>query len=207
MVLGPCQAGSQSCASRVCYGRTVQGKLGKTLIDEERISVRVSELARAISADLERISASPEETRIVLIPIMTGAMVFASDLIRRMPVKLRLGLVAVSSYVGKSMASRGAMIRGELPRDLAGQHVLIVDDILDSGQTLSLVRELVLAQNPASVRVCVLLRKPEEARVSHVHADYVGFDIPNVFVVGYGLDHDGHFRNLPAIAELAGVEP
>src|SRR5258705_10261138 len=88
--------------------------------------------------------------QIVLVPILTGAVVFVADLIRHMPLKLRLGVVAVSSYPGRSMQSKGAAIRGEIPPDLAGKHVLIVDDILDSGRTLGLVRRVIQEQNPAS---------------------------------------------------------
>jgi len=112
-----------------------------------------------------------------------------------------LGLVAVSSYPGTSLESKGAMLRSELPRNLAGKHVLIVDDILDSGQTLDVLSRLIAEQKPASLRLCVLLRKPGKAKVL-VKPDYVGFDIPDEFVVGYGLDYDGFYRNLPQIATL-----
>ncbi len=92
-------------------------------------------------------------------------------------------------------------MRSELPRNLAGKHVLVVDDILDSGQTLDVLGKLILEQKPASLRLCVLLRKPGKAKVA-VKADYVGFDIPDEFVVGYGLDYDGFYRNYPEIATL-----
>ena len=139
---------------------------------------------------------------VVMLPILTGALVFTADLVRQMPVKLSLRVVAVSSYPGKSIQSKGAILASEIPTDLAGKHVVIIDDILDSGQTLGLVRELVERQGAASVRVCVLLRKPETVRRRAVTAEYVGFDIPDEFVVGYGLDFDGFYRNLPEIGVL-----
>jgi hypoxanthine phosphoribosyltransferase len=134
--------------------------------------------------------------------VLTGALVFTADLIRELPIKLALRLVAVSSYPGKSMESKGIMMASELPGDLAGKHVLIIDDILDSGQTLGMVRELVERQSPASVRCCVLLKKPQSARKREVAVEYVGFEIPDAFVVGYGLDYDGFYRNHPEIATL-----
>ncbi len=177
----------------------------RVLIDEATIAARVRALGRQIAADLlaDIESTGGRQDQIVLVPILTGSIVFVADLIRQMPLKLSLGVVAVSSYPGKSMQSKGAAIRGEIPQDLAGKHVLVVDDILDSGRTLGLVRRLIEEQNPASLRVAVLLRKVlETARAEEPPVEYVGFDIPDEFVVGYGLDYDGHYRNYPAIAVL-----
>lgn len=181
-------------------------EIDRILIDRERIAERVRELgvriAEDLRAELEREGdAGGGDGRIVLVPILTGSIVFVADLIRQLPLKMSLGVVAVSSYPGRTMASKGAAIRGELPRDLKGRHVLVVDDILDSGQTLALVERLIREQEPASVRICVLLRKSVE-RSAAVEADYVGFDIPDEFVVGYGLDFDGYYRNYPQIATL-----
>lgn len=136
-------------------------------------------------------------------PILTGAMVFAADLIREMPMRLSMRLVTVSSYPGATTVSKGAALRGAIPADLGGRHVVVIDDILDSGHTLALVRELVLEQNPASLRLCVLLDK-KVARSVEIRPNYVGFEIPDAFVVGYGLDYDGYYRNLPEIAVLEG---
>lgn len=176
------------------------------LIDREAIAARVRALGAEVAADLQRAIArhhdDPDDAQVVLIPILTGALVFTADLIRQMPMMMSLRVVAVSSYPGKSMESKGAKIAGELPQDLAGKHVVIVDDILDTGQTLSIVKRLIQEQHPASVRICVLLRKPESVRREKVEADYVGFDIPEEFVVGYGLDYDGFYRNYPQIAVL-----
>lgn len=176
-------------------------EIDRVLIDADRIAARVRELGAEISRDLMADMTRSGNGHVVLVPILTGSIVFVADLIRHMPLKLSLGVVAVSSYPGRSMQSKGAAIRGELPRDLAGKHVLIVDDILDSGRTLSLVRTLIAEQKPASVRLCVMLNKsvPRDVEVA---AEYVGFDIPDEFVVGYGLDYDGYYRNAPYVAVL-----
>ncbi len=189
--------------------------LAKVLVSRDQIAKRVAALGQKLALDLEaalaKDGATDNDGRIVLIPIMTGALVFAADLIRQMPLKLSLRLVAVSSYPGSSVTSKGAKLASELPPDLAGKHVIVIDDILDSGQTLGLVRELIEAQKPASVRLCVLLRKPDSVRKREVHAEYIGFEIPDEFVVGYGLDYDGYYRNIPDIATLnpsvAGIAP
>ncbi|MCC6971776.1 MAG: hypothetical protein IT434_16305 [Phycisphaerales bacterium] len=190
--------------------------LAGILVDEREIAKRVRELGAQLAADLERDLAresgsdgtagdaanSDDFGKVVMIPVMTGAIVFVADLIRAMPMRLSLKLVAVSSYPGASVQSKGAKLAAEIPGDLAGKHVVVVDDILDSGQTLGLVRELIAAQKPASLRVCVLLRKPDRVRQRAVDVQYVGFEIPDEFVVGYGLDFDGHYRNVPNIATL-----
>lgn len=181
-------------------------EIDQVLISRERIAARVREMAGQLAADLakqlrQEQSGPGVEGRVVLVPIMTGAMIFTADLIREMPIKLSLGLVAVSSYPGESITSKGAHLSSELPRDLAGKHVVIIDDILDSGQTLHLIRKAIIEQQAASVRICVLLSKQVE-RVAEVTPDYVGFEIPDAFVVGYGLDYDGYYRNYPEIATL-----
>lgn len=185
--------------------------LAGILVDERAIAKRVRELGAQLAADLERDLAresgsdgagSDDFGKVVMIPVMTGAIVFVADLIRAMPMRLSLKLVAVSSYPGASVQSKGAKLAAEIPGDLAGKHVVVVDDILDSGQTLGLVRELIAAQKPASLRLCVLLRKPDRVRQRAVDVQYVGFEIPDEFVVGYGLDFDGHYRNVPNIATL-----
>ncbi|MCA9292850.1 MAG: hypothetical protein KDA20_03455 [Phycisphaerales bacterium] len=181
---------------------------GTVLIDRERIRARVHQMGQALSDDLasalerEGHDALSHPDRIVMMPIMTGAMVFTADLIREMPLKLSIRLVTVSSYPGQSTESKGASLRGALPKDLGGRHVVLIDDILDTGRTLKLVRDLVVEQGPASVRSCVLLNKPER-READITAEHVGFDIPDEFVVGYGLDFDGFYRNVPDIVSLS----
>lgn len=171
----------------------------RVLFSRDAIAARVAELGQAIADDLDVLANHP--TEVMLVPVLTGSMVFVADLIRHLPHKLRIGVMSVSSYPGRSIESKGALIRSGLPEDLAGKHVLIVDDILDTGQTLTLVRDIIAEQRPAEVRTCVLLRKDrEQARSFPV--DYVGFDIPDEFVVGYGLDYNDYYRNLPDIVTL-----
>jgi hypoxanthine phosphoribosyltransferase len=182
-------------------------EIERILVPRDAIAARVREMAleiaRDLRADLSRDGHSAlDEDRVILIPIMTGAMIFAADLIREMPVKLAIGLVTVSSYPGQSVSSKGAQLASALPDNLAGKHVLVIDDILDSGQTLALVQAVVGAQNPASLRIAVLLDKKTK-RVRDVPVDYVGFEIPDEFVVGYGLDYDGYYRNHPEIVVLS----
>jgi hypoxanthine phosphoribosyltransferase len=124
-----------------------------------------------------------------------------ADLIRHLPHRVRISLVTVTSYPGRSTQSRGAQIEGALPADLQGKHIIIVDDVLDSGGTIRLIRDAVEQRGPRSVRVCVLLRKSVPAALS-TPCDYVGFDIPDEFVVGYGLDYDNYYRNLPDVGTL-----
>lgn len=169
------------------------------LLDRTRIAQRVAELGKQIAGDLENLADHP--TDVVLVPILTGSIVFLADLIRHLPQKLRIGVISVSSYPGKSMTSKGVSIRSALPPSLAGRHVVIIDDILDSGQTIAMVREIIQEQEPASVWACVLLRKDRPEAMT-VPVEYVGFDIPDEFVVGYGLDYDDYYRNLPDIVTL-----
>lgn len=181
--------------------------LGKVLIDREQIAARVRELGVQLSTELEaevrRSGGDPNNhaDQIVLLPILAGAIVFTADLIREMPLRMSMRMVTVTSYAGQTTTSRGAAFRGALPQDLGGRHVVVIDDILDSGQTLALVKQLVLEQNPASLRLCVLLDK-KVTRKAPISANLVGFEIPDEFVVGYGLDYDGYYRNLPEIRVL-----
>lgn len=141
------------------------------------------------------------DARITIVPVMTGAMVFCSDLVRQMPLRLRISTLRVSSYPGSATNSQGAKLVEAQLNGVAESHVLLVDDILDSGNTLRLLIPMLQSYKPASLRTCVLLRKERpEARAFHV--DYFGFDIPDEFVVGYGLDYDDHYRNLPDIVSL-----
>lgn len=177
----------------------------RVLIRREEIERRVGEIADALGAsllaELHEDGVEPDDARIVLVPVMTGALVFAADLIRRLPLKLRLELVAVSSYAGATTVSRGALLAGEMPSDLRGARVVVVDDIVDSGRTLDLLTTLLRERGPRSVRTVVLLDKATRRAVEFA-PDHVGFEIPDEFVVGYGLDFDGYYRNLPDIATL-----
>ncbi len=172
--------------------------LEQVLVDRERIARRIREIAADIARDLGNVA---DDEEIVLVAILTGSIIFLADLIRQLPQKLRIEVLAVSSYPGRSTTSQGARIAGPPVADIEGRHVLIVDDILDSGGTLRLIRQELARGRPKSIRACVLLRKQRPSAMS-TPCDYVGFDIPDVFVVGYGLDYNNHYRNLPDIGTL-----
>ncbi len=175
----------------------MRADLERILIPRERIAARVRELAQAIA----RTYAGSEEDGITLVTILSGSLIFLADLIRELPIRMKLGLVTVSSYRGATTQAGEARLRDALNVDVTGRHVLLIDDILDTGGTLRLVRDELARHAPKSVRTCVLLRKPSKAPVD-VQAEFVGFDIEDQFVVGYGLDYNDHYRNLPDIGIL-----
>jgi hypoxanthine phosphoribosyltransferase len=137
----------------------------------------------------------------LLVGVLKGAVMFMTDLARSLPVPVQLEFMAVSSYGSATSSSGVVRILKDLDRDIAGRDVLVVEDIVDSGLTLSWLCKNLLARNPASLEVCALLRKPDAIRVE-VPVKYVGFDIPNEFVVGYGLDYAERYRDLPYIGTL-----
>ena len=173
----------------------MQRDVDRILIPQQRIAARVAELARQITAD------HTPGGEVTIVPILTGAMIFCADLIRQIPIAMQIGLLTVSSYPGRSLRTQGSRVMGEQLGEVRGRHLLLVDDILDSGGTIRLVTGLLHELGPASVRTCVLLRKDRPA-ARDVRADYVGFEIPDEFVVGYGLDYDNYYRNLPDIVTL-----
>jgi hypoxanthine phosphoribosyltransferase len=171
----------------------------RILIDRDTIASRIAELGREIVTDLGQLS---EEDGLILVPILTGSITFVADLMRQLPLRVRIGLVTASSYPGSSTSSQGVTLgETDLPEQLNGRHVLIIDDILDSGRTIRRVRQEIEARSPLSVRACVLLRKRIPSAME-TPCEYVGFDIDNEFVVGYGLDFDDYYRNLPDIGVL-----
>ena len=164
------------------------------VVSAEAIETRIEELARSIDADY----AGREP---LLVGVLKGAAMFMSDLARALDRPSTMEFMAVSSYAGATASSGVVRILKDLDRDIAGQHVLIVEDIIDSGLTLSWLLRNLTARNPASVEVVALLRKPDAVKVE-VPVKYVGFDIPNEFVVGYGLDYAERYRDLPYIGRL-----
>lgn len=183
-------------------------RIDRVLIDRATIADRVADLAVQIAEDFEAevgadaVNRDREPAELTLVPLLTGSVIFLADLIRDLPLMMRIRLPQVSSYPGRATTSQGVRVDDSLEGDgLAGRHVLIIDDILDSGRTITAVRELIQRHQPASLKVCVLLRK-DLPSARQVHADYVGFDIPDAFVVGYGLDYDGYYRNLPEVCTL-----
>ena len=171
----------------------------RILISRQEIADRTRELGEAITKDLHETGTNGE---IVLVAVMTGSIIFVADLMRHLPMKIRISLITASSYVGASTTSSGEPILGAVPSDIAGKHVLLVDDILDSGRTLTKIRGELEQLGPRSIRTCVLLRKKLESAMA-VPCEYVGFDIEDEFVVGCGLDYDGYYRNLPDLGVIA----
>jgi hypoxanthine phosphoribosyltransferase len=170
----------------------------RVLIPREKIQHRVRELAEQITHDHMTKNGEGEVT---IVPILTGAMIFACDLMRHIPMAMKIGLMTVSSYPGTATTSQGVTINYKKVGDLTGRHVILVDDILDSGSTIRAVVPMLRDMGAATVRVCVLLRK-DRPEATQTPADYVGFDIPDEFVVGYGLDYDDYYRNLPDVVTL-----
>ncbi len=174
----------------------MQADIERILIRRDRIAVRV----RAMADEIARHYTGSNQG-LMIVCVLSGAFIFVADLIRHLPLRMKIGLVAVSSYPGKRTTPQEAQLVAPLTPSVAGRDVLLADDILDTGQTLRAVQADLARQGPASLRTCVLLRKAAKAP-SDVAVDFVGFDIEDVFVVGYGLDYDGHYRNFPDIAVL-----
>jgi hypoxanthine phosphoribosyltransferase len=170
------------------------GDIDQVLVTEDQISAKVRELADKISADYA-------DRDLLLVGVLKGAVMFMSDLARALSRPAELEFMAISSY-GSSTSSSGVVrILKDLDHDIAGQHVLVVEDIIDSGLTLSYLLKNLATRQPASLEVVALLRKPDAVRVD-VPVRYVGFEIPNEFVVGYGLDYAQRYRGLPFIGRL-----
>ena len=175
--------------------QVMKDEIERILITRDQIGQRVCEMGK----ELTEVYAHSQDLTIVA--VLSGSVIFLADLMRQIPFKMKIALITVSSYAGATTESRGAIITQQLRGDLAGRDVLIVDDILDTGNTLRAVQDEIQRRGPASLRTCVLLRKPGKAEVD-VHADFVGFDIDDVFVVGYGLDYNNLYRNYPHIGVL-----
>ena len=163
-----------------------------TLVSEEEIQKRVDEISKRINSDYKG------KGSLVLVGVLKGAFIFLADLSRRLAIPHSIEFIAVSSY-GKQGADSGAVrLLMDVREDLEGKHVMVVEDILDTGHTLDYLMTLLQARNPASLSTCVLVRKTERMQVD-VPVDYLGFDIPDVWVVGYGLDFAEQHRTLPYI--------
>ncbi len=169
--------------------------LARVLVTEEQIEQRIAELAASIDADYA-------ERDLLLIGVLKGAVMVMADLSRALHLPVTMDWMAVSSYGSGTKSSGVVRILKDLDRDITGKHVLVVEDIIDSGLTLSWLLLNLRSRGPESVEVCTLLRKPDAAQVP-VDVRYVGFDIPSEFVVGYGLDYAEQYRNLPFVGTLA----
>src|SRR5437868_9892508 len=170
------------------------------LLTADRIQQRVAEMAREIATGYRGKSA------VTIVGVLTGSLIFLADLVRHLDLPLRIGLIQASSYRGSATAPGALHIQPELVPDVRGRHILLIDDILDTGQTLAYLSDHLRNLGAASLRVAVLLRKRGRQTVSF-EPDYCGFDIPNAFVVGYGLDYNDEYRNLPYIAVLPQAVP
>ena len=166
----------------------------RILLSEEQIKARVAEIGRQITMDYEG-------KKPLLVSVLKGSVIFMADLMRAIDVDCEIDFMSVSSY-GRSKSSSGVVrILKDLDHDITGKHIIVVEDILDSGLTLSYILDMLKSRGAASLRLCTLLDKPERRRVS-VAVDYSGFTVPDDFVVGYGLDYGETYRNLPYIGIL-----
>ena len=168
--------------------------IDKILISEEQIKRRTKELAEQISRDYE-------DKDLVLICVLKGGVVFLVDLMRQLTIPHAIDFMATSSYGASTQSSGVVRILKDLDNPIHGRDVLIVDDIIDSGRTVDYLVRILNERGPASLRLCTLLNKPDRREVE-VHLDYIGFDIPNEFVIGYGMDFAENYRNLPFIGVL-----
>lgn len=173
----------------------IADQLTTVLVTEEEIHAKLDELARQVEADYAG-------RDLLLIGVLKGAVMVMADFARRLTREVTMDWMAVSSYGAGTKSSGVVQIRKDLDTDLTGKHVLIVEDIIDSGLTLSWLLDNFASRGAASIEILALLRKPDAAKVE-LHSRYVGFDIPTDFVVGYGLDFDERYRNLRDVAVLA----
>ncbi|MDD4075156.1 MAG: hypoxanthine phosphoribosyltransferase [Eubacteriales bacterium] len=168
--------------------------MARVLVSKEQIAARVAELGKQISADYDG-------KDVVVVCILKGAVHFFSDLTRALTCQMEMDFMSISSYGNSRKTSGVVRIVKDIDADITGRHVLIVEDIMDSGLTLNYLTMLLQAREPASIRIACLLDKPER-RECAISPDYVGFIIPNEFVVGYGLDFDGFYRNVPYVGVM-----
>ncbi len=167
--------------------------IGKPFLTATQIQGRVLDLA-------ERISSDHLGKEILAIGILKGAVIFFADLVRALRIPVSIDFIISTSYL-KTSSTGEVKVHYDLREEVAGRDVLLIEDIVDTGTSLNFLRERILSRRPASLKICALLDK-KERRIVDVPIDYVGFEIPNIFVVGYGLDYENRYRNLPYIAEF-----
>lgn len=166
----------------------------KILVSEEQIQARITEIAAQINKDYEGES-------VVLVGLLNGSIPFLADLFKQIKIKAKLDFMDVSSYHGTTTSNGEVRILKDLARQIADENVLVVEDIIDTGKTLKVVKRILENRHPKSLKIVSLLDKPAGRKVA-IEADYVGFEIENEFVIGYGLDYDEYYRNLPYIGIL-----
>lgn len=169
--------------------------------DIEKVLFSAEQLHEITERIGEQVSFDYQGKNLLLVSVLKGSVVFMADLMRAIKIPCRIDFMSVSSYGAGTKTSGVVKITKDLDINLEGYDLLIVEDILDSGMTLHYIIEMLKARHPASVRVCTLFDKPER-RVAEVHADYVGAQVPDAFIVGYGLDYDQRYRNLPFVGVL-----
>lgn len=164
----------------------------KVLLSAQQLQAKIAELGAKISEDYRG-------KKLLMVSVLKGSVVFMADLMRSVTVPCEIDFMSVKSYGDDTKSSGEVRITKDLDRPIEGYDLLIVEDILDSGRTLSYLRQVLSARHPASIRLCTLLDKPDRREAMDVAADYVGFTIPDAFVVGYGLDYAEKYRNLPYV--------
>lgn len=175
-------------------GNDMLKDIDRVLISEEDLSKIVKELGAKITEDYK-------DKNLLLVSILKGSVIFMADLMREINIPCNIDFMAVSSYGSGTKSSGVVKIIKDLDSSIEGKDLLIVEDILDSGRTLNYIKEILLARNPKSIRICTLFDKPERRDVD-LYADYIGSKVPNEFIVGYGLDYNEYYRNLPYIGVL-----
>jgi hypoxanthine phosphoribosyltransferase len=194
-----CDDAAGRCGCRRPDPALYPGEIASVLVTEEQIRCRTTQLAQQVAADFQ---AEHGTSDLLLVGVLKGAVMFMTDLARALPIPVQLEFMAVSSYGSASSSSGVVRILKGLDRDIAGRNVLVVEDIIDSGLTLSWLLRNLTTRRPATLEVCTLLRKPDAIRID-VPVRYIGFDIAKEFVVGYGLDYAERYRDLPYIGTLA----
>lgn len=171
---------------------------GRPIVTQEQMRMRIRELGRQITMDYAG-------QDLILVGVLKGAYAFYADLARAIRIPMRVDFIVVASYSGKAKSSGKVKMVTDLTEDIAGRDVLLVEDIVDSGLTAQYLVNTLQKRKPKTIRICSLLSKPER-REKNVQIDYVGFEIPNKYVVGYGLDYEQKYRNLPYLAVLDTVD-
>ena len=169
--------------------------------DIEKVLISENELADIVKRLGKQISEDYRDKNLLMVSILKGSVIFMADLMRAIDIPCSIDFMAVSTYGDKTKSSGVVRILKDLDQSIEGKDILIVEDILDSGKTLNYIQELLLARNPNSIRICTLFDKPERREVD-LYAEYIGAQVPNEFIVGYGLDYAQYYRNVPYVGVL-----
>ena len=167
----------------------------EVLFSEEQLAEMITRMGKEISEDYK-------DKNLLLVCILKGSVAVMADLMRAVTIPAEIDFMAVSSYENRTESSGNVKIIKDLDQNIEGYDVIVVEDILDSGRTLSYLKDILMARNPASLKICTMFDKPERRVVDTISADYVGCNVPDAFIVGYGLDYDQKYRNLPFVGIL-----